>query len=114
MPVVHGHRHRCAFSYEAHDRTRTWPTVGEVYLCLTLPTVGSTSETTVTTTLSLAREALRLARIEHEHAQRANVLHRSTATKGILARREAQLAAAERGAAAAALNADRDRVRARV
>jgi hypothetical protein len=66
------------------------------------------------TTLSLAREALATARIEHAHAQRVNVLHRSTATKGILARREAQLAAAERGAALAQLNADRDRVKARV
>ncbi len=66
------------------------------------------------TTLSLAREALRSARIEHAHAQRANVLHRSTATKGILARREAQLAAAERGVALAGLNADRQRMPARV
>lgn len=88
--------------------------MGEVYLCLTLPTVGSTLETTVTTTLSLAREALRTARIEHAAAQRANVAHRSLATRGLLARAEARLAAAERGAALAAFNADRQRMPARV
>jgi hypothetical protein len=100
--------------HSAHDRTSTWPTVGEVYLCLTLPTVGSPLETIVTTTLSLAREALVSARKEHAVAQRANVTHRSLATRGLLARAEARLAAAERGVALAGLNADRQRVKARV
>jgi multidrug resistance efflux pump len=66
------------------------------------------------TTISLAREALRNAQIEHARAQAANIKHRSMATKGILGRREAALAAAERGLAMATLNADRQRVKARI
>lgn len=64
--------------------------------------------------LSLAREALRLARAQHSAAQATHVAHRKVWSRDALARAEARLAAAERGAAEAALRADRLRLPARV